>query len=126
MTQSATEQRPPSNPLIESNRIEGTKVFDPNGHQIGVIHHLVIEKVSGRVVYAVMTFGGFFRIGAHPHSIPWEKLRYNLKLHGYQTDITEAQLHAAPVSYGDEDIWPDQRREKAVRDFWDVPPFRGF
>jgi hypothetical protein len=32
-----------SHPLIESNRVEGTPVYDPRGKRIGTIHHLVIE-----------------------------------------------------------------------------------
>ena len=126
MTRPAADEIASSHPLIESHRVEGTRVFDPRGKPIGTIRHLIIEKVSGRVVYAVMTFGGFLGIRAHPHTIPWEKLKYDTRLHGYRTDITAEQLRGAPVSYGDEEIWPDQRREKEVRDYWDVPPFRGF
>jgi hypothetical protein len=126
MTRPAADEITSSHPLIESHRVEGTRVFDPQGKPIGTIRHLIIEKVSGRVVYAVMTFGGFFGIRAHPHTIPWEKLKYDTRLHGYRTDITAEQLRGAPVSYGDEEIWPDQRREKELRDYWDVPPFRGF
>ena len=51
-------------PLIESNRVEGTPVYSPHGKHVGTIHHLIIEKVSGRVVYAVMSFGGFLGIGS--------------------------------------------------------------
>ena len=57
-------------PLIESNRVEGTPVYSLQGNHVGTIHHLIIEKVSGRVVYAVMSFGGFLGIGAHTHTIP--------------------------------------------------------
>ena len=121
MTQPADEDTS-RHPLIESHRVEGTRVYDPQGKRIGTIRHLVIEKVSGRVVYAVMTFGGFFGIRTRPHMIPWEKLRYDTRLHGYRTDITEAQLQGAPVSYGDEELWPDHRHEKDVRDYWDLPP----
>ena len=46
-------------PLIESDRLEGTTVYDPQGNNIGTIKRLMIEKVSGRVAYAVMSFGGF-------------------------------------------------------------------
>jgi hypothetical protein len=44
-------------PLIESDRVEGTSVYDPKGTSIGSIKRLMIEKVSGRVAYAVMSFG---------------------------------------------------------------------
>jgi sporulation protein YlmC with PRC-barrel domain len=48
----------PSHPLIESDYVEGAAVYDANGKQIGTIKRLVIEKVSGHVVYAVTSFVG--------------------------------------------------------------------
>ena len=36
-------------PLIESDRVEGTTVYDPAGNNIGSIKRLMIEKLSGRV-----------------------------------------------------------------------------
>ena len=44
-------------PLIESDRVEGTTVYDAGGERLGTIKRLMIEKVSGRVVYAVVTLG---------------------------------------------------------------------
>jgi hypothetical protein len=49
----------PAHPLIESDHIEGTAVYDANGQRIGTIKRLVIEKVSGHVAYAITSFGGF-------------------------------------------------------------------
>ena len=57
--------QPTHKPVIESDRVEGTAVYDPNGKHIGTIKRLMIEKVSGRITYAVMTFGGFLSIGSH-------------------------------------------------------------
>ncbi len=99
MTQAAAsppEARGPTHPLIESNRIEGTRVYNRQSEHIGTIDHLVIEKVSGRVVYAVMSFGGFLGLGAHHYTVPWEKLHYETSVGGYLTDITEAELQEAP------------------------------
>src|SRR5690349_16083508 len=53
------EQRSSSKPVIESDRVEGTAVFDPEGNRVGTIKRLIIEKVSGRVIYVDVTFGGF-------------------------------------------------------------------
>ena len=61
-------------PLIESDRVEGTTVYDPAGNNIGSIKRLMIEKLSGRVAYSVMSFGGFLGMGSEEHSIPWSKL----------------------------------------------------
>jgi hypothetical protein len=97
--------RPPaSKPVIESDRVEGTAVFDREGNQIGTIKRLLIEKVSGRVLDVDVTFGGFLGIGVHHRTIPWEKLAYDRELGGYTTDITEEQVKGAPSFYaGDQD-----------------------
>src|SRR5215211_4850717 len=60
------------------------------------IKRLLIEKVTGRVVYVDVTFGGFLGIGVHHQTIPWEKLRYDREFGGYRTDITAEQVRGAP------------------------------
>src|SRR5436853_7857836 len=74
-TMAQTDPSNPSHPLIETDRIEGTAVYDANGKQIGTVKRLVIEKVSGHVVYAVTAFGGFLGVGAGTHTVPWEQLQ---------------------------------------------------
>jgi|GEM_PF-1381795 len=109
-------------PVIESDRVEGTAVYDRQGHRIGTIKRLLIEKVSGRVVYVDVTFGGFLGLGGHHHTIPWEKLTYDTRLHGYRTEITEEQVRSAPAFYGDDEVWPDRKREQEMWDYWRDPP----
>ena len=113
-------------PLIESNRVEGTPVYSPQGKHVGTIHHLIIEKVSGRVVYAVMSFGGFLGFGSHEHTIPWEKLNYDTQLGGFRTDITQEELTGAPIISGDEKDWRDRRREQDLHDHYKVPTYWGW
>jgi hypothetical protein len=128
MTQAAetADTTSSAHPLIESNRVEETLVFSPQGKHVGTIHHLIIEKVSGRVVYAVMSFGGFLGIGSQQHTIPWEKLKYDIQLGGFRTDITPEELTGAPVVSEDEKDWRDRRREQDLHDHWKVPPYWGW
>jgi hypothetical protein len=113
-------------PLIESDRVEGTPVYDPSGNNIGSIKRLMIEKVSGKVAYAVMSFGGFLGMGADEHTIPWNKLNYDTSLGGYRTDISEDQLRGAPAFARDSDEdWLDRDRERELHDYWRVPTYWG-
>jgi sporulation protein YlmC with PRC-barrel domain len=66
--------------LIESDRVEGTTVYDPQGNNIGNIKRVMIDKTSGQVAYAVMSFGGFLGMGTEEHAIPWNKLTYDTSL----------------------------------------------
>src|SRR4051812_4602119 len=100
-------------PLIESDRVEGTTVYGPEGNNIGSIKRLMIEKISGRVAYAVMSLGGFLGMGAEEHPVPWAKLNYDARLGGYRTDITEQQLRGAPNFARDPNYdWSDRDRER--------------
>src|SRR5947208_17185995 len=104
-------------PLIESDRVEGTTVYDPQGNNIGSIKRLMIEKISGRVAYAVMSFGGFLGMGTEEHSVPWNKLTYDTNLGGYRTDITEQQLRGAPAFSREQSYdWADRNGERARHD----------
>src|SRR5262249_26535307 len=85
--------------LIDSDKVEGTKVYRSNGDKIGQIERLMIDKISGKVAYAVMSFGGFLGLGEDYYPVPWSLLTYNRELGGYDVDISDEQLKAAP-KYG--------------------------
>src|SRR5215213_7328261 len=103
----------PSHPLIESDHIEGTAVYDANGKRIGTIKRLVIEKVSGHVAYAVTTFSGFLGLGHELHTIPREQLPYEMALHDYKTGTREEQLRNAPeFSRHDDALLSGHQREE--------------
>lgn len=111
-------------PLISSQRVEGTKVFRSNGDKIGQIEHIMIDKESGKVAYAVMSYGGFLGMGYDHYPLPWPMLHYNETFGGYEVDIAEEQLDAAPKFMPHESWnWSDRAREQMVHDFWRVPPY---
>ena len=84
--------------LIASDRVEGTAVRRPKGDKIGSIERLMIDKVSGKVAYAVLSFGGFLGIGHKHLPIPWSLLNYNVELDAYELDIADDVLRKAPSS----------------------------
>ena len=109
-------------PLIESDRVEGTDVLDSNGKNLGSIKRLMIDKLGGKVAYAVVSFGGFLGLGEEEYTLPWSKLNYDASLGGYRIDITEDQLRGAPAFYRDRDYgWNDRSRERELHDYWRTP-----
>jgi hypothetical protein len=56
--------------LIASNKVEGTAVYNRQGERLGTVHNFMVNKRSGQVAYAVMSFGGFLGIGESYHPLP--------------------------------------------------------
>ena len=82
--------------VISSKRVEGTKVYNNAGERVGSIDHLIIDKISGQVRYAVMEFGGLLGAGTDRYPIPWNMLRYDTTKDGYVAPLDKAQLEGAP------------------------------
>lgn len=101
-------ERDESRLLISSDKVEGTQVYSADGEKIGSIDHLMIGKRSGRVEYAVMSFGGFLGMGESYHPLPWDTLDYDTDKDGYVVDIDKNRLKEAP-SYT-RDAAPDYNR----------------
>ena len=113
-------------PLIESDRVEGTTVYDPSGNNIGSVRRLMIDKMSGRVAYAVIAFNTFLGLGGEEYTLPWSKLNYDTSLEGFRADISEEQLRGAPSFYRDRDYaWTDREREQELHDYWRAPFYWG-
>lgn len=85
-----------TNPMIASNRVEGTAVYSTARDRLGTIQYIMIDKLSGQSEFAVMSFGGFLGIGSDYYPIPWNKLTYDTDVGGYVVDITQDQLSGAP------------------------------
>ncbi|MDB6148469.1 MAG: PRC-barrel domain protein [Spartobacteria bacterium] len=86
-----------THPLIIASRVDGTPVFNAEGEQIGHITDLSIEKTSGKVIYALVSFGGFLGIGERFHPLPWDELKYNIVRDGYVIALSKAELEKAPT-----------------------------
>jgi hypothetical protein len=105
--------------LIGSDKVEGTAVYGPDGERIGAIERVMIEKVSGRVSYAVLSFGGFLGIGDDFYPLPWPSLKYNVDLGGYQTMVPIDQIKGAP-KHARSDDWNWGRGTADIDDYYGV------
>jgi sporulation protein YlmC with PRC-barrel domain len=110
--------------MISSEKVEGTSVMNKQGEKIGSIESVMIEKRSGKVAYAVMSFGGFLGIGDQHHPVPWQSLVYDTNLGGYVIDADRARLEAAPTYTGkDLPNWSDRQWGQRVHQYYGVRPY---
>ena len=80
--------------LIGSDKVDGTAVYRSNGDKVGKIRRVMIGKQSGKVGYAVMSFGGFMGIGEEFYPLPWSLLTYNPRLEGYEVKSAKPSSRA--------------------------------
>jgi PRC-barrel domain len=110
--------------LIASDKVEGTSVRNSAGDKVGTIERVMIDKRSGKVAYAVMSFGGFLGIGADYVALPWHVLRYNENLDAYEVNITENQLRGAPPPASSWETGTVSRDwERNLHNYYGVDPY---
>jgi PRC-barrel domain protein len=110
--------------LISSDKVEGTSVMNPAGEKLGSIENVMIDKLSGKVAYAVMSFGGFLGIGDRHHPLPWGMLKYDTNLDGYVVNLDKQMLEKAPTYADDERVdLADEEYGRRLHDYYNVPPY---
>jgi hypothetical protein len=108
--------------LIGSDKVQGTNVYGADDKKIGVVQRVMIDKMSGKVAYAVISFGGFLGLGEDYYPLPWPNLKYDTRLDGYRVGVTEDQLKGAPkFSQSTDWNWADRARDRQIYDYYDTP-----
>ena len=108
-----------TNTLISADKVQGTPVYDASGERLGTIDSLMLNKRSGKVAYAVMSFGGFLGIGERYHPLPWDVLTYDVDKGGYNVGHTADQIRTAPNYSRDEiDEGDFSSRGREVDDYY--------
>ena len=111
--------------LVASDMVVGTSVYDPNDQKIGQVERLILEKTSGKVSYAVLSFGGFLGIGEDYYPVPWEMLTYDESVGGFRVNITREQVeneNAPRYRAADDYEWTSENGRR-VSDYYGVPPY---
>jgi hypothetical protein len=93
----ATMERTPT--VLAADTLTGDKVVNFQKEDLGKI----LE--SGRVAYAVLSFGGFLGMGNKLFAIPWSSLSVDTVEHQFILNVDKELLKAAPGF--DKDRWPN-------------------
>ena len=108
--------------LIAASKVEGTSVYNRQGESLGSVYDVMIDKRSGKVEYAVMSFGGFLGMGQSYHPLPWQVLSYDEGQGGYVVDLDKDRLQNAP-SYGVDETpdWSDREYGRRIDEYYGIP-----
>lgn len=82
--------------MLETSKVPGTSVYGASREAIGEVDDLIVDTVTGKVRYAILSFGGFLGLGKNSYVIPWTSLKWDADLNGYVTGVTEDQLKMSP------------------------------
>jgi PRC-barrel domain len=108
--------------LIGSDKVEGTAVYGADQNKIGKLERVMLDKISGKVAYAVLSFGGFMGMGNDYYPVPWSILRFDTSLGGYKVNFTKDQLEKAP-KYARGSDWSWSRENgRRVSDYYRANP----
>ncbi|MFZ0853042.1 MAG: PRC-barrel domain-containing protein [Hyphomicrobiaceae bacterium] len=110
--------------LISASKVQGTNVYNTDGDSLGEVYDVMIDKRSGKVAYAIMSFGGFLGVGEDYHPLPWNTLKYDTRQGGYVVGLTRQQLEGAPTYARTETpAWGDRAYEKRIHDYYGARPY---
>jgi sporulation protein YlmC with PRC-barrel domain len=114
----------PGPEVMSAETLIGDKVVSPAGEDLGKIEEIMIEMESGRVAYAVLSFGGIFGIGDKLFAIPWKLLRLDPENRQFVCHVDKAKLEKAPGF--DKTSWPkmtDREWGRKLHSYYGMDPY---
>ena len=82
---------------ILASRVKDTAVYNGQGERIGTVEDIVLDKLSNRIMFAALGFGGFLGMGEKYHPVPWSMLDYDEDKGGYVVPMNKDVLQNAPA-----------------------------
>ena len=111
-------------PVLAASTITGDRVRNSAGEDLGKIEEVMLDIPSGRIAYAVLSFGGFLGIGDKLFAVPWKALQIDTSEHEFILDVPRQTLETAPGF--DKNNWPDMADPEfsgPVHEFYNQAPY---
>lgn len=114
----------PGPEVMDAATLEGNDVRNFQDEKLGEIQAIMLDVPSGRVAYAVLSFGGFLGVGEKLFAVPWRALVLNADQKCFMLNATKERLKDAPGF--DKAHWPvmaDPTWATAVHDYYETRPY---
>lgn len=99
------DKRGPGPALMGAHTLIGEDVVNRQDENLGDIKEIMLDMQTGKVAYAVLSFGGVFGIGEKLFAVPWTALTLDTENKTFILNASKEQLKNAPGF--DKDDWPD-------------------
>lgn len=91
--------------VLAASTLAGDSVRNAAGEDLGKIDEIMIDIPSGRVAYAVLSFGGFLGMGDKLFAVPWRALKVDEDEKCFILNVDRRTIERAPGF--DKNEWPD-------------------
>lgn|ERR1700704_4281053 len=115
-------QKGPGPALMGADTLLGNDVYNLDDEKLGTIKEFMIDMGTGRIVYSVLSYGGFLGMGDRLFAVPWQALKLDTTNHRFTLNVAKEALKDAPGF--DKDHWPsmaDPTWATGVHQFYGTP-----
>lgn len=109
-----SDRRGPGPEMMGADTLVGNDVCNRKGEHLGDIKEIMLDMRSGRVSYAVLSFGGFLGMGEKLFAVPWNALTLDTENKRFELNVEKERLEDAPGF--DKTQWPDMADQSWARD----------
>ena len=113
--------------LMGADTLLGEDVYNRQDEDLGDIKEIMLDMQSGRIAYAVLSFGGMLGMGDKLFAVPWQALELDTTNKRFILDVSKDRLENAPGF--DKDRWPDMASSEfttQVHTFYGTHPDAGY
>lgn len=113
----------PGPELMGAETLIGGDVYNTKGEDLGDIKEIMLDMRTGRVAYAVLSFGGFLGMGGKLFAVPWAALALDTEHKRFSLNVDKDRLASAPGF--DKDKWPnmaDAEWAKGIHAYYGTKP----
>jgi len=124
MRQNSNGHKGPGSELMSAGSLSKNDVYNPKGEELGSVKDFMLDTRSGRVSYAVLSYGGFLSIGEKLFAVPWDALKLDTINKRFVLDVDKQRLENAPGF--DKDQWPnmaDATWAKDIHSYYGTTPY---
>jgi len=95
----------PGPQFMSCSSLTGNDVYNLQDEDLGDVKDFMLDMRTGKVAYAVLSFGGFLGMGEKLFAVPWSALTLDTENKRFTLNVTKDRLENAPGF--DKDNWPD-------------------